>query len=241
MQFLFLSLAWQAARLSKNKSASAWSGSVFKNSSQFVPRGWSIDSVEGFGREDLMASRLLKRPQEVLMRKNPQSIFLKSRISPFPIIAGIMLTLASMYLFMSFAAAMGVWSYQFYEIPLLGPKFWTVASISWTTSVFIGALVSVLASGSRDMRNGILNALTTWSGGYLLFGGIALTMADTNLSDLLGLPVVGLFWHGFLGDAAALAAGVLGGVLGVLYERQSEKAKTSEKSFVEPAYRTHPV
>jgi hypothetical protein len=142
-----------------------------------------------------------------------------SRINVVSVVAGVMLTLAIMFFSMSLAAALGFWSYRPDELPLLGPKFWTVASIAWTVSVFVGSVWATMSSRSTEMKNGVLNAVTAWAGSYLLFGGIALTIADSNLRTLLGSPTIGLFWHGFIGDAIALIAGIVGGVLGTYAER----------------------
>ena len=156
------------------------------------------------------------------------------RISPLSIIAGVMLTLASMFLCMSLAAAFGFWNFQPAEIPMARPNFWVVASISWTFSVSFGTFLTVVASRTKEMKSGMVNALTTWAGAYLLFGGIALTIADTTLRSFLGYPPVGIFWHGFIGDAAALLAGILGGAVGVYFERGAfkiHKVNKEKRSF----------
>jgi hypothetical protein len=145
----------------------------------------------------------------------------QSRICVWPVIAGIMLTLASMFFFMSLAAALGIWTYRPEELPMLGPKFWTVASLAWTASVFLGTFLAAMSTRSKEFKDGLLNAITTWAGSYLLFGGIALSIVESNLNALLGAPTVGLFWHGFLGDVMALCGGVSGGLLGTYVERRT--------------------
>ncbi|GIL18072.1 MAG: hypothetical protein BroJett040_18230 [Oligoflexia bacterium] len=162
------------------------------------------------------------------MKSEQNYLFTSSRISVVSVVAGSMVTLAVMFLFMSLAAALGFWSYNPEELSMLGPRFWTLTSIAWTFSVLAGSCVSAIASRSREMKNGILNSITAWAGSYLLFGGIALTMADSNLHALLDSPTVGLFWHGFLGDFFALVAGILGGVLGVFFERGEIKLKITK-------------
>jgi hypothetical protein len=167
--------------------------------------------------------------------------FLESRINVVSVVAGVLVTLATMFFMMSLAAALGFWSYQEDEIPLLGPQFWAVASIAWTVSVFLGACLSAVSSRSRELKNGILNSITTWAGSYLLFGGIALSIADSNLRTLLGAPTVSQFWHGFIGDSIALGAGVLGGILGTYLERIAAAEKAGEGPSKAPTHRTVPL
>jgi hypothetical protein len=165
------------------------------------------------------------------------STFVKSRINAVSAIAGVILTLAIMFFCMSLAAALGYWSYQRDEMQELGPKFWTIASEAWALSVFCGSFVATLSARATSMKDGLLNAVTTWAASYLLFGGIALSIVQSNFNALLGAPTVGLFWHGFFGDAFALCGGLAGGVIGVLLERGSlyHKSLQNENSRLEEA------
>lgn len=164
------------------------------------------------------------------------STFVKSRINAVSAIAGIILTLAIMFFCMSLAAALGYWSYQRDEMQELGPKFWTIASEAWVFSVFCGSFVATLSARATSMKDGLLNAVAAWAASYLLFGGIALSIVESNFNALLGAPTVGLFWHGFFGDAFALCGGLAGGVVGVIVERggfhresfQSENSRLEE-------------
>lgn len=142
-----------------------------------------------------------------------------NRINFVSVIAGIVLTLASMSFWMSLAAALDFWSYRLDELPFLGQSFWILASTAWVVSVFIGSLLTTLASRSTEMKNGILNSITAWAGSYLLFGGIALIIADSNLRNFSGAETVGIFWYGFIGDALSLLSGIAGGVVGTYLER----------------------
>lgn len=162
-----------------------------------------------------------------------------SRISVLSVLSGILLILAFMFFFMSFAAALGFWTYRPDELPVLGPAFWMVAAVAWALSVFFGSFLTVVASRAKQVKDGILNAMTAWAGSYLLFGGIALSIADTNLRALLGSPTIGLFWQGFISDAAALGLGVVGGILGTYFERGSlnwhfHKVSRQDTSFGMP-------
>jgi hypothetical protein len=168
------------------------------------------------------------------MRQERQVFPSISRINAVAVIAGIVLTLATMFFCMSLAAALGYWSYRTDEIPLLGSQFWVVTSVAWTISVFVGTLCAALISRSLNMKDGVLNALTTWAGSYLLFGGITLTIADSNLRTLIGAPTVGLFWHGFIGDAIALIVGIGGGVLGTLWERSVARRRPVQRATQRP-------
>lgn len=148
-----------------------------------------------------------------------------SRINLLSVLAGILVTLASMFFFMSLAAALGFWSYQINELPSLGPQFWKVASIAWIFSVFLGTLLTAIAARTRTIKNGIINSITTWAGSYLLFGGMALSIAESNLQSYFSSTMIGLFWSGFIGDALALSAGLLGGFLGTKFEQKCQKQK----------------
>jgi hypothetical protein len=144
-----------------------------------------------------------------------------SRVCIASVLSGVVLTLASMFFCMSLAAALGYWSYQPEGLPELGPQFWKIASVAWMFSVFVGTLSASIACRSKEMKDGLLNAAVTWAGSYLLFGGIALSIVQTNLNAMLGTPTIGLFWHGFVGDALALVSGLVGGVVGCWIERGS--------------------
>lgn len=159
---------------------------------------------------------------------------MESRVHVAPVLAGILITLASMFFCMSLAAALGYWSYEPASLPELGPEFWKIASMAWMLSVFVGTMVASIASRSKEIKDGLLNALTAWAGSYLLFGGIALSIVQSNLNTLLGSPSIGLFWHGFVGDALALGTGLVGGIVGTWIERGGiHHDKVAENDFYE--------
>jgi hypothetical protein len=54
------------------------------------------------------------------------------------------------------------------------------------------------------------------------------------LQASLGTPPVGIFWHGFIGDAFSLLAGVAGGIIATYFERgllrMTAKTRISESA-----------
>jgi hypothetical protein len=150
---------------------------------------------------------------------------LKSRVNVVAAIAGILVTLAIAFLLMSLTTAMGYWSYQPDEMAMLDSTSWTIASFVWTISVFIGAWITVMMAGSKNAKSGILNALTAWAGSYILFGGITMNIVESNARSFFGAAQIGLNWHGFLGDAAALAAAIVAGAFAVRFERAPRTVK----------------
>lgn len=140
------------------------------------------------------------------------------RIKPISVLAGILLILALNLFLMSFAAAMGFWSTDATEIPELSRPFWLMAGLAWVVSVFLGSILTVMAARIREVKGAVLNSLAAWAGAYIVFGGIALSMAESTVEVLFNIRPQGLFWQGFLSDAIALSAAVGGGWLGAVLE-----------------------
>lgn len=155
-----------------------------------------------------------------------KSTFSSPHLNIVAIVAGILVTLASMFALMSLAAALGIWSYQINDGAFQGSKLWTAASISWSLSVLFGSLMTVFSADIRNFKSGILSALTCWAGSYLLFGGLTQAIADSAFN----ISGTGLLWNGFLGDISALIIGISGGILGVHIERRNFKDKRTADS-----------
>ncbi|MEZ0392509.1 MAG: hypothetical protein ACAH59_09850 [Pseudobdellovibrionaceae bacterium] len=146
----------------------------------------------------------------------------KSRIRVLAVIGGVFITLATLFFFMSLGAALGFWSYRMDESMLEDTKFWALAAATWSLSVLVGTLFTVVAAGTTTYKDALINSLTTWAASYLLFGGVAVSIADTTSSSVFGpLLSASLFWNGFAGDASALILTIVGSYFGVLIERRS--------------------
>lgn len=143
----------------------------------------------------------------------------QGRISFPAAIGGFLVTMAFIFLSMSFAAGLGYWSYRPQEDVLIRENFWTLASIAWVISVSVGSYVAALAAHSDHMMKGILNSMTAWACSFLFFGGISLHMADPKLYAFGENSNTINFWHGFIADAGAFVAAICAGYLGVLTEK----------------------
>ncbi len=156
---------------------------------------------------------------------NQDKVVTRSRgyVDLVAVVAGITITQASMFLFVSLMAALGFWTYRPEELATIDSEFGVVSSVGWSLSAGLGAWCASVMARSQNLKESLSNAITSWAGSYLLFGGIALTIADSNLKNLLGEPTIGFFWHGFAGDLAALLASVAGGVLANHFEQKNFK------------------
>ncbi len=151
------------------------------------------------------------------------------RIKPVSVLAGILIILAINLFLMSFAAALGFWSFEAADIPELSRPFWLMAGFSWTVSVMIGSIVTVMAARVTNIKDAILNSLAAWAGSYIVFGGIALSIAESTVDVLFNYRPPGLFWQGFLSDAIALGATFAGAWLGVAFERPEHSVADEKK------------
>lgn len=125
------------------------------------------------------------------------------------VLGGIAVTLASMFFFMSFAAALGIWSFRLDEIAVLTNSFWVFAAVAWTASASLGAYICVLTLHSARPGTCLLNAFVMWAASYIVFGGMTLTIAQTSAQNMLVPPTQFLIGTGFVGDASALLGTLL--------------------------------
>lgn len=164
-----------------------------------------------------------------------QNQLLNSRISLFSVAAGAVLTLALMFMLMSLAAALGFWNYRPDDLPVPERQFWTVASLAWMTSVFVGSIFVAVVARSQQMKDGIINAIAVWAASYLFFGGVSLAAANMHRNSLSiwAIPETSIYWQCFVGDAAAFFLAVAGAVVGTAFERGyfRIKKKTEEKKY----------
>lgn len=121
-----------------------------------------------------------------------------------PVAAGVLVTLAALFLSMSFVAAIGLWRFRPEEVSQLGSDFWFAATVAWIGSAFAGSFVAAYASRSDKVSDSILNSLIAWSASYLLFGGIVVSRVNSQIIEN--------FWPGLFGDVLSLMASVGAGI-----------------------------
>lgn len=146
-------------------------------------------------------------------------------------LGGIIVTLSCMYFLMSFAAILGFWSFHFEEIPTLGVPFWSITSAAWIFSACLGALISVLISKTHSVMNGIIQALISWGGAYLIFGGLTVAVADSSMMDMVFPMSQVLMKIGFFGDALALFGALASSWFAVQIQRGIERKEKSRENM----------
>lgn len=154
----------------------------------------------------------------------------QGRLSFLAALGGFLVLAAFLNLFMSLAAGLGLWTYRMPEAVMTYQNFWTVASFVWVGSVGIGCYIAALAAPSTRVLSGILNALTTWACAFIFIGGVSIRMADPSNYAFEGGPSTGIFWQGFLADAAGFLVAILAGILGTLTKKV--KFRVEEKQDV---------
>lgn len=158
------------------------------------------------------------------------------KIDFISVVAGVVMTLATLFMFMGMAAGLGVWTYSSEELALLGSRFWWISSFCWALSVLVGSTWAVMSSATKTAKDALFNSVTSWAGSYLVFGGIAFSMADSNYRVLLTADLTQrMFWHGFLGDFFALIAGVAAAPLGTFLKNLPSR-ETSKKTFLKEQF-----
>ena len=155
---------------------------------------------------------------------SPQPPVTEGRIVLSSVLGGIAVTLASMFFLMSFAAALGIWSFRLDEIAALTNSFWIYSAVAWTASASLGAYICVLTMNSPRPGTCLLNAFVMWAASYLVFGGMTLTIAQTMAQNILLQPTQFLIGTGFVGDASAVIGALLFGRL-ALWVRSPEASK----------------
>lgn len=155
---------------------------------------------------------------------NSQSHVTEGRIVLSSVLGGIVVTLASMFFFMSFAAALGIWSFRLDEIAALTNSFWIFSAVAWTASASLGAYICVLTMNSTRTSTCLLNTFVMWAASYIVFGGMTLTIAQTMAQNMFVQPTQFLIGTGFVGDASALIGTLLFGRL-ALWVRNPEPTK----------------
>jgi hypothetical protein len=130
-----------------------------------------------------------------------------NRISVRAVGTGILTVLASMFLFTTLGAALGIGTLDFNEIPTMGNAFWDFSFIAWAVSIYFGARVSVAAAGFPALRDGIIQGIATWAGSNVIVC-VILSFGTGQLFNFSATGTPGPLWASFAGNLLALTFAV---------------------------------
>lgn len=161
-----------------------------------------------------------------------------SRIGARGVVAATLVTLALTMLFFGFLVGIGLWNLQLEDFPAIGSPFWLLGSLAWFASTFVGGFVAASATRSMQTRDGVFNALATWSASYLGFGVLMFYFVPEIIAFTLDNSDQVQFLLAFLADALSLGVCIYGGVVGSHFERAEHKARVEarEQRFLRPAH-----
>lgn len=139
-----------------------------------------------------------------------------------PLIGGTMITVALMVLIMSTSAEWKSDTGLFGPAAGFSPFFWILATTAaWSFSLLAGGVLTSLMARPASFFHGAMYGLIVWAAGYLIIGGLVLTM-------IRPLPFLGLqdempklIWGGFLGDLVGMGVAVGAGMAGVALLRHA--------------------
>lgn len=160
--------------------------------------------------------RRLTRRQQVIN----QSDF-SSRIGTRAVGAGVLVSFTSMALLLSLVAALGLFNFYLDEMALAGPSFWIAVAFAWAFSMFAGGFIAALACRPQTRTEGVLNALTSNCGFYLLFGLVSLFLAPRVIISLFTMATPQLFLRGFIVNIICFLLGTYGGIVAVNFEKHA--------------------
>ncbi len=153
------------------------------------------------------------------------------------ILSGILVSLACLFLTMSFAVALGLWNFQMEDLALVGWPFWITAFFAWIASTSIGSMVAVLGSQARERTSVLMHAFVSWAGAFMLFGGMVVNISDLFFVVSLPVEVKTLMWAAFFADALSLVGSLVCSVW--VTQPKSVRAPAKEKltePFVPPTF-----
>jgi hypothetical protein len=151
---------------------------------------------------------------------NNQTDF-SSRIGLRAVGAGVLVSFTCMVLLLSLIAALGMFNFYLDEMAGAGPSFWISVSVAWAISLFAGGFVSSLACRPQTKTEGILNALASNCGFFLMFGVVALFLAPRVIVSLFTMATPQLFLRGFIVDVICFIVGAYGGIFAVQFEKHA--------------------
>ncbi|MGZ3787118.1 MAG: hypothetical protein ACXVLQ_01275 [Bacteriovorax sp.] len=159
-----------------------------------------------------------------------------SRLSTRAIAGGILIAIALMFLFMSFAGGLGLWNLRISEISNQGMRFWIWTLLGSTVSHYAGGYASAVASRSTAERDGKIHGLITWASICVLSCAVIAYYSES----IFGRNIALMSWGLFSSSALAMAAAIWGGIQGVHSEVRTEEKEKKEQSSrrpkFEPAY-----
>jgi hypothetical protein len=145
-----------------------------------------------------------------------------SRISARAIVAGTVSSLALMVLFTALGGALGLWHFDLAEMPDIGGGFLTFSLVAWAVSIFVSGFVAAFAGRAESVKEGALHGFVTWAAACIVGCGFLAIASGMVVGGGLAHASSTMLWGAFLGDLAALGAGIWGGMRG---------AKTGSKAI----------
>lgn len=146
-----------------------------------------------------------------------------SRLSLRAFGAGILVSFTCMILGLSLIAALGLFNFYLDEMAAAGPAFWISVSIAWAISMFAGGFFSSLACRPKTKTEGVLNALASNCGFFLLFGLVSLFLAPRVIVSLFTMASPQLFLRGFIVDVICFIVGAYGGIMAIHFEKRATR------------------
>lgn len=151
-----------------------------------------------------------------------------SRLSARAIVAGTISVYAVMILFMALAGALGLWRFEFAELPQAGAGFWIFAFLAWIVSLYISGYVAAIIGRAVNARDGAVHGFITWGSACVFGCGLLTLIAGRVFGGMLIEFTVGMYWGVFIGDLLAVGAAIYGGVRASRIEAKVEQAEEKE-------------
>lgn len=144
-----------------------------------------------------------------------------SRIGVRAVSAGVLVSMTTMVLLLSLVAALGLFNFYLDEMASAGASFWLCIAVAWMVSTFAGGFVAALACRPQSRTEGLLNAIVSNCGFYLLFGLVALFLTPRIVISLFSMATPQLFLRGFLVDLIGFILGAYGGIFAVNVDKRA--------------------
>lgn len=161
-----------------------------------------------------------------------------ARFTAFALISGTIVVLAVKTLLSTLNGSLGL-----VDASLLTPytdgglySFWT--GLAWAIAVFAGGFVSARISRPHTLSEGLLHGLLVWSSSLLVRRFVFAFFSGQLMGGFAGQQPQSLLMFALASEVAALAAGLLGGVVGVKVLQKSiarEEALGAHGNRLEPA------
>lgn len=157
------------------------------------------------------------------------------RFSGRALFAGAISTFALMTLFLMLAGGLGLWNFDFLEVYLMGPAFWTFASVAWLLSLYAGSFVSSSLEQSLTEREGGVHGFLVWSV-VVVLGYFMVSYMEGNIFYALSQSVASPILLGmFICNLVAMGISIMGGMNGATHVPKV-RSQTREDAKLKHAY-----